>query len=335
MAQQTQIDRVAVYWARWMARFPTVFTLAAAPLDDVLALWAGLGYYSRARLVHRAAAEIVGEHGGTLPADPDALRALPGIGPYTAGAIASIAYDRPVAAVDGNVARVLARVFAFDDDLYGSRGQATLWRLAGALVPKRRPGDFNQALFDLGATVCTPRSPACPTCPVAPLCAARASGRELELPRPKKRAAVRAVSVDVAHVVRGDAWLVGRRAPQGLYGGLWELPELAALGPRVEVVSPEPIAEHVQTLSHRTLTIRVLAARLARGGAVPPPAPPYDQLAFSPPDARAQLGISSATAALFARLSPDHLEGASNPSCRTAKKPTRSSKPATRTSWPA
>jgi len=161
MLQQTRVETVVPYWERWMGRFPTVQALAAAPLDDVLAAWAGLGYYSRARNLHAGAREVVTDWGGSVPGRVDALLEIPGIGRYTAGAIASIAFGQPAPLVDGNVARVLARLFAIDEDVKSAAGSARLWALAADLVPAGAAGDFNQGLMELGATVCTPARPRC------------------------------------------------------------------------------------------------------------------------------------------------------------------------------
>ena len=163
MAQQTRLETMRPYWERWMARFPTVRALARAPLDNVLALWAGLGYYRRARNLHAAARVIVERHGGVFPDDAEAIAALPGIGRYTTGAIASIAFGRRLPVLDGNVRRVLAR-------LSGETADAALWARAEELVPADAPGDFNQGLMDLGATVCAPRTPRCGGCPMKGFC---------------------------------------------------------------------------------------------------------------------------------------------------------------------
>jgi A/G-specific adenine glycosylase len=330
MAQQTQIATVVRYWTRWMQRFPTPAALAAAPLDDVLAAWAGLGYYARARALHRAAQQIVASHGGRLPDDPDALEALPGIGRYTAGAIASIAYARRVAAVDGNVSRVLARVFAVEEDVRSPAGLAKLWRLAEALVPARAPGDFNQALFDLGATVCTPRSPSCLVCPLTNACVARASGRQDQLPVLIRRTAVKEVRVDAALVVREGAWLLGRRAPSGLYGGLWELPEIAAVGALAD--RSRPLAEHSHKLSHRTMHHAVYAATVQ---GTPAPVAPYDALRFVEPAEILEIGVSSATRALVTKLRRTTSTPRGTRAWPTRQKPRRSSPKATRRSSPA
>ena len=220
MLQQTRVDAVIPYWERWMARFPTVADLADADLDEVLVHWQGLGYYSRARNLHRAARLVRERHGGVLPGEPEALRRLPGVGEYTAGAVASIAFGHRVPAVDGNVRRVLSRLHDLEDP-----GAAELRRLADALVPADRPGDFNQALMELGATVCTPRSPRCEACPIAEWCRARSLGVQEDRPRPGRRAAVPEEAVETAVVFRADgATLLVRRPDHGLLGGLWEPP---------------------------------------------------------------------------------------------------------------
>ncbi len=220
MLQQTRVETVVPYYERWLERFPTLDALAEAPIDDVLHAWAGLGYYRRAHNLHRAARAVRERHHGELPEDPDALRDLPGIGDYTAGAIASIAFGRPEPAVDGNVRRVLSRLH----DLPGP-GAAELRRLAAALVPEDRPGDFNQALMEFGATVCTPRAPRCEACPLAEHCRARAAGTQLERPLPKPSKPIPEDDVGTAVVVAPDgALLLVRRPDDGLLAGLWEFP---------------------------------------------------------------------------------------------------------------
>jgi A/G-specific adenine glycosylase len=175
MLQQTQVARVEGYWTRFLARYPTVEDLAAASADAVHASWAGLGYYARARNLHAAAREVVRDHGGALPRELDALRRLPGIGRYTAAAVASIAFGADVGTVDTNVGRVLARVFRIRGAAKSAARARRTWRLVDALVPPGRAGDWNQALMDLGATICTARAPRCPTCPVRTACRARAT----------------------------------------------------------------------------------------------------------------------------------------------------------------
>lgn len=306
MAQQTRLSTVVPYWQRWMQRFPTIEALAAASEDEVMAAWSGLGYYARARSLHRAAREVARRLGGRLPDEPTRLAELPGIGRYTAGAIASIAFGRRAAVVDGNVARVFARYFGISDDVRAPTTQARLWTLAEALVPAREPGDYNQGLMDLGATLCAPRNPTCSACPLADGCTARREGRQGELPVLSRRAPAHEIAVETVWVVRGGRWLLARRAARGLFGGLWELPALEALraaGVRL-TVGRRPLAEHVQKLSHRTIRYRVFGARLL-GTDAPPIAPPYEEARFFSPDALASLGVSSATTALARALHPD------------------------------
>jgi A/G-specific adenine glycosylase len=224
MLQQTRAQAVVPYYERFLARFPDVGELAGADSEEVLRAWAGLGYYARARNLQRAARAIVDEHGGRLPASAAALRALPGIGPYTAGAVASIAFDRPEPVVDGNVARVLSRLLGIRDDVRGARGRRRLWAAAAALARGPSPGELNQALMELGATVCTPRRPRCTACPVARRCAARRDGDPEALPARPARRAPRAVEAVAALVLRRGRALAVRRPPRGLLGGLWELP---------------------------------------------------------------------------------------------------------------
>jgi A/G-specific adenine glycosylase len=220
MAQQTRLDTVIPYYARWMQQFPDVHALAAAPVDDVLKQWEGLGYYSRARNLHAAARIIAERHGGTLPGQYDALRALPGIGDYTAGAVSSIAFGVREPVVDGNVRRVLARLL--DDPAPPPR---RLREVAAALVPEERPGDFNQALMELGSLVCTPRAPRCDDCPLREHCAAHDAGTQLDRPRtvPKKATPVYDVAIAVLRAPDGRV-LVMRRPETGLLAGLWSFP---------------------------------------------------------------------------------------------------------------
>jgi A/G-specific adenine glycosylase len=173
MLQQTQVSRVMGHYPSFLQRYPTVEDLAAASADAVRESWAGLGYYARARNLHAAARRVIDDHGGVFPADPPALRRLPGIGRYTAGAVASIAFGVDEPAVDTNIARVLGRVFSVRGRRGSSRRMNALWRLAARLVPRGGAGDWNQALMDLGATICTARAPRCPVCPVAPVCRSR------------------------------------------------------------------------------------------------------------------------------------------------------------------
>jgi A/G-specific adenine glycosylase len=223
MLQQTTVATVAPYFDRFVARWPDVSALAAASLDEVLQLWQGLGYYARARNLHACARAVVERHGGRFPDDPAALRALPGIGPYSAAAIAAIAFDRPTAAIDGNVERVVARLYAVLEPFPAAKPR--LRTLAAALVPERRTGDFAQALMDLGATICTPRQPRCVLCPWRACCAAARAGMADAIPA---RAAKpeRPARYGVAFwLTRGDGAVLLRRRPEnGLLGGMTEIP---------------------------------------------------------------------------------------------------------------
>ena len=223
MLQQTTTAAVAPFYRAFVARWPRVEDLAAAGLDDVLHAWQGLGYYARARNLHKCARRVSETHGGRFPADEAALRALPGVGAYTAAAIAAIAFDRPATVVDANVERVMARLFAVGEPLPGAK--ARLAALAGGLTPAARPGDYAQAVMDLGATVCTPRNPACGRCPWRDGCAARAAGIAAELPRRAPKAARPTRRGLVFWAVRGDGAVLLRRRPErGLLGGMMEVP---------------------------------------------------------------------------------------------------------------
>jgi A/G-specific adenine glycosylase len=226
MLQQTTVAAVAGYYRKFLARWPTVEALADAPLDDVLAAWAGLGYYARARNLHKCAGIVAGEFGGKFPTDAEGLRKLPGIGHYTAGAIAAIAFDEREAAVDANAERVLARLYAIKEPL--PEAKPVLRKLGAALVPERRAGDFAQALMDLGATICTPKRPACGNCPWTEECGARRKGIAETLPR-KGVERVRPLKRGTAFIVRDakDRVLVVKRPEKGLLGGMLEPP----LGP--------------------------------------------------------------------------------------------------------
>lgn len=256
MLQQTRAAFVAPYYRRWMERFPDVGALADADLEEVLRLWRGLGYYARARNAHRCARQVRDGHGGVFPSSTAGLRALPGIGPYTAAAVASIAFGEAVPAVDGNVRRVVARLFDLPDP-----SLAEVRDLAAELMDTARPGDFNEAMMELGATVCTPRSPSCGACPLAAGCRARAAGTVAERPRRRRRGPVptRTWDVQVAVSPRGRT-LVVRRAREGLLGGMWEFPA-------VEV-------EDGADRGTRPMSVAEPAAGGAEGGARAPAARP-------------------------------------------------------------
>ncbi len=223
MLQQTTVKAVGPYYARFLARWPDIRALAAAPLDEVLKIWAGLGYYARARNLHACARVVVERHGGKIPESEAGLRDLPGIGAYTAAAIAAIAYDAPVTPVDGNIERVIARLYAIDAPLPAAKPEIS--RLARGLTPPHRAGDFAQAMMDLGATICTPKTPACALCPWNESCAAYARGDAETFPRrvPKREGALRRGAAFVAR--RADGFVLLRTRPEkGLLGGMTEVP---------------------------------------------------------------------------------------------------------------
>jgi A/G-specific adenine glycosylase len=223
MLQQTTVKAVAPYYARFLARFPQVHDLAAASLDDVLKLWAGLGYYARARNLHACARAVVERHGGCFPPDETELRALPGIGAYTAAAVAAIAFDRKAAPVDGNIERVIARLFAIETPLPAAK--AEIRAQAAALVPARRAGDFAQAMMDLGATICTPKRPACALCPWREPCRARERGDAESFPRKTAKAEGRLRRGAAFVAWRADGALLARTRPDtGLLAKMTEVP---------------------------------------------------------------------------------------------------------------
>jgi A/G-specific adenine glycosylase len=233
MLQQTRVDTVIPYFSRFMERFPTIRALAEAPEEEVLKCWEGLGYYSRARNLQAGAQEVVRLYGGIVPDDVAAVSALKGVGPYTAGAIMSIAFNRPEPAVDGNVMRVFSRYYLLEDDVAKPSVRVGIERLARAIIPEGAAGDFNQAIMELGALVCTPKSPGCLLCPVLAHCAGRAAGREAELPV-KTKAKPPRPELRLAALIEGAGEMAGRvlvrrRPDSGLLARMWELPHV--LGP--------------------------------------------------------------------------------------------------------
>jgi A/G-specific adenine glycosylase len=311
MLQQTQVAVVQKYWAAFLERFPSLTALAEAPLDAVLSSWRGLGYYARARNLHRAAQAVVERHQGQLPASAEALAALPGFGRYTVGAVASIAFGLPEPVVDGNVARVLSRLYAVEGLPGTPPREATLWALASRLVQGERPGDFNQAAMELGATVCRQAQPLCLLCPVRTQCRALKEGKVDVLPPPRAAPAKKNLRLAVAVARRRGRLLLGRRAAKGLFGGLWELPSveladkagpaearralIALLGRGTRVAAP--VAEVHRVLTHRALRLSLFLVEA-------PPRPrkgDYVQLRWVTAAQADGLGISSAMqAALLA-----------------------------------
>ncbi len=234
MLQQTRVEAVIPYFLRWMRLFPDVHRLAEASEQAVLKAWEGLGYYSRARNLQRAARLVMDQHGGYLPREAAALRRLPGIGRYTAGAIASIAFGQDEPALDGNIRRVLARLFNLELPADSPAGEKRLWELAQENLPKGRAGDYNQALMDLGATICVPSNPRCTVCPLNGMCEARLLGVQNERPILKAKAAVPHHLLVAAVVIRRGRVLLAQRPSKGLLGGMWEFPNGRAqsLAPR-------------------------------------------------------------------------------------------------------
>ncbi|RMF50530.1 MAG: A/G-specific adenine glycosylase [Anaerolineae bacterium] len=224
MLQQTRVDTVLPYYTRWMRLFPDVYALAEAGQQDVLNAWEGLGYYSRARNLHRAARLIVQHHSGRLPADRRALLQLPGIGEYTAAAILSIAFGQDIPAMDANLRRVFARLFDVDTPLGQAATEERLRSLAAAHLPSGRAGEYNQALMDLGALVCTPRIPSCAACPLKALCLARRRGVQNQRPVKAQKKPRPHYKVVAAVIWRNGQVLLARRPENGLLGGLWEFP---------------------------------------------------------------------------------------------------------------
>lgn len=252
MLQQTQVVTVLDYYARWLVRFPDFATLAAASEADVLHVWQGLGYYSRARNLHRAAQHVVEHHGAALPDDLAAIAALPGVGRYTAGAIASFAFDRATPIIDANIARVLARLLNLREPIDTARGSAILWETAEALLPVRGGRLHNSALMELGALVCTPRAPRCPACPVREHCRAKDPA---SLPQKKPRRKTVALAEDCAWIVR-DGCLLLEQQTGPRWRGLWKLPALAST-PR----SSKLLLALDYPFTHHRVTLGVFASR--------------------------------------------------------------------------
>ena len=316
MLQQTQVATVIPYYRRFLERFPDLPALAAAPLDEVLHLWSGLGYYGRARRLHRAAREVLERHGGELPDDEAALAKLPGIGPSTAAAIQALARDRPAAILDGNVQRVLARLEAVEGWPGASAVRRRLWELARAYAAGRSGRRYTQALMDLGATLCTPRAPACGRCPTAALCRARAAGRQEELPTPPPGRRLPLQRTQMLLLRRRGRVLLLRRPPAGLWGGLWSLPEAP---PEEDPVRwcrealgweaggrPWPVLVH--TFSHFRLEIRpwLLEARHEAGGGLREGG---DEALWYNPRQPPALGLPAPVARLLRRLELEEREG--------------------------
>jgi A/G-specific adenine glycosylase len=280
MLQQTRVETVMPYFTRWMERFPGIPELAAASEQEVLSAWEGLGYYSRARNIHKAARIITENYGGKLPREQASLRKLPGIGRYSAGAIVSMAYGQDATTMDANIRRVLARFFDVAEPADSPVGEKRLWELAEKHLPKGQAGDYNQALMDLGATICLPRNPRCSLCPLSKLCLARRLGIQDQRPVLKPKAEIPHYTVTAAVIRREGQVLLAKRPSKGLLGGMWEfaggkseqnetLQECLKreireeLGVEVRVGSPFGIYQHAYT--HFRITVHVFLCDLSDG----------------------------------------------------------------------
>ena len=260
MLQQTQVATVIPYYLRFLARFPTVAALAEASVDEVLGLWAGLGYYSRARNLHAAAGRIVADHGGRFPSDESSIRALPGIGPYTAGAILSIAFGRPVPAIDGNVERVLCRLYQIPGAPKKAPARGLIHSRARDLVACSDPGSMTQALMELGAVVCTPTSPDCSNCPLRHHCVTRAEGIQAQYPQSPPRAPTVRQATAAAVIRCEGKVLLARRPDTGVWAGLWEFPQVEVEGP-----DPSELVLHVRDRLGLAIEVGAPLVRLVHG----------------------------------------------------------------------
>ncbi len=257
MLQQTQVSTVIPYYERFLKRFPDVATLGNANLDDVLKLWEGLGYYRRARQLHAAAVKICNEHNGKFPQTFEEIRALPGIGRYTAGAIASFAYDQRQPILEANTVRLYARLLAHREPITTTASQKALWAFAEQLVPEQHPGRFNQALMELGSQVCTPREPSCLLCPLSSICRARAAGLEQTIPGKVKNLQYESVT-EHALAIRdrqGRLWL-RRRQPEERWAGLWDFPRYTP-GSTDELGFDVEVGDRVTSLQHGVTRFRI------------------------------------------------------------------------------
>jgi A/G-specific adenine glycosylase len=297
MLQQTRVSTVIPYYDRFLARFPTVTALAAADEGDVLAAWSGLGYYRRARQLHRGARHVAEKLDGEIPGTIEGLLSIPGVGPYTAGAIGSLAFGLRAPLVDGNVVRVLSRIFAIDDDARRPATVKRIWALAGELVPDDAPGAFNEALMELGATVCTPQSPDCSVCPVASACIGRARGIERSLPVLSAKKSVPTVYAAALLARKNGTVLLGRRRGDALFGGMWEPPMTESTERDVATEDAARFATGTEdrgtvnhVLSHRRMEITVLAGSPKARARYPEI---YDEVRFVAEADLASYGIST------------------------------------------
>ena len=313
MLQQTRAETVRLRYPAFIERFPTLASLADAPLDAVLAEWQGLGYYGRARNLHRAAQQVARDDGGAMPETSAALLALPGVGPYMAGAIASIAFGERCAAIDGNVLRVMSRIMNFSLPVDSPPAQKAIREETQALVPRARPGDFNQALMDLGARICLPKNPGCARCPVRDLCAGHEAGTQDALPVKTAKKPPAPVTVFQFRAERGGRVLLTQRKKSGLFGGMWELPGFMVEGHRekadprrlraqcAKLLGPgwrpgRELARVARTLTHRKILFVVHLAENFEKGA---PQASQDGLLWASEEDFRALAVSTAQRAAW------------------------------------
>lgn len=305
MLQQTRTETVKEYFRRWMEQFPTLEALARAPEEQVLRAWQGLGYYSRARNLHKAARQVMAEYAGTMPRDAKTLQSLPGIGAYTAGAIASMAFGQKVPAVDGNLLRVLARLYGVEQDIASTAGKKTLTGLAEASIPENRPGDFNEAMMDLGANVCIPKYPRCDQCPLQEQCVAFRENRTDRLPVKRPKAPQKEFCAACGLVVRDGKFLLHKRPAKGMLASMWEFPmvlektEEEARQGLVKLLGGEPgelLWEHKHVFTHQ---IWHMKAYILPGGTGTVPEGAY---AFFTPEEWEQVPLAGPHAKLAAFL---------------------------------
>ncbi|CAN5446749.1 A/G-specific adenine glycosylase [soil metagenome] len=281
MLQQTQVATVVPYFHRFIARFPTIAALAAADEQEVLRLWQGLGYYSRARNLHHAAKKVMADFGGALPKDVESLLTLPGVGRYTAGAIASLAFDTVAPILDGNVIRVVSRLDHLLTDPREREAIAHLWTRAEQILPKKRLGDFNSALMELGATICTPRAPQCLICPVRTFCEAAERGDPESIPPPKKAKPTPLVKRWIFAIEHDGKWLIEQRPATGRWAGMWQFVTLEPAGrsPTPESLSnplgvmispPAKIGAVAHALTHRRYHFTIFHCQSVGGTSLPP-----------------------------------------------------------------
>lgn len=316
MLQQTQVSTVVGYFERWMERFPEIRDLAESDVDNVLALWSGLGYYARARNIHKAARECVERFDGQMPRDFESLTSLPGIGPSTANAIRSLAFDQPAAILDGNVKRLLARHAGVEGWPGTSPVQRMLWKEAEKRLPEKRAADYSQAVMDMGALVCTRGNPACDLCPVSSDCAAFNTGRIGQIPgsKPAKKVPVRTIYLLIARDDDGRV-LLERRPPTGIWGGLWSLPEGNShddAGERLGIGEIpggdiDNLPEHEHRLTHLHMRLRPGQVTLARGRTLEyPSVEESSRLAWFRLEEISQLGLAKPISRILNQLETEN-----------------------------